>query len=75
MKPHLRIVAGRPVTVRAPDSPRITEARARFSATTGEAHRLFRHELGSRFECYPESVLSRHFRKAEWRNVKHPDSK
>lgn len=69
-KPHLKIVAGRPVSVRPADSPRIADARARFSLATGEAHRLFRHELGSRFQQYPERVLTRYFRKAPWTNAK-----
>lgn len=69
MKPHLRIVEGRPVAVRPGDSQAIAKARARFGLATGERHRLFRHELGSQFQAYPERVLTRWGRKAEWRNT------
>jgi len=70
MKPHLRIIAGRPVTVSAPDSAQIAAARQRFGLATGEAHRLFIHEPGTRYSRYPELVLSRWLRKATFVNVK-----
>ena len=61
-KPHLKIIAGRPVTVHE-DSPQLAEARRRFG-------RPFAHEPGSNWIAYPERVLTRWGRKADWRNVK-----
>lgn len=69
MKPRLRIIAGRPVAVRT-ESPRLAEARRRFGMATGEPNRLFIHEPGTRFQRYPEHVLSRWLRKAPFVNVK-----
>lgn len=69
MKPRLKIVAGRPVEVST--SPAIEAARARFSLATGEPNRRFIHEQGTRFQRYPEHVLSRWLRKADFLNVRH----
>lgn len=70
-KPHLRIIAGRPVTVSA-ESPQIAEARRRFSLATGEKRRLFNHELGSNWQAQPERVLTRWTRKESHLNVRGP---
>lgn len=69
MKPRLKIVAGRPVTIAAA-SPAVEAARQRFSLNTGEPSRRFIHEQGTRFQRYPEHVLSRWLRKADFLNVK-----
>ena len=69
MKPRLKIVAGRPMLVRT-ESPSLALARKRFSMNTGEHGRLFIHEAGSRFQRYPEPVLSRWQRKANFLNVR-----
>lgn len=68
MKPRLKIVAGRPMTIRQ-ESPALALARKRFSMNTGEHGRLFIHETGSKFARYPEPVLSRWARKANFLNV------
>lgn len=70
IKPHLRIIAGRPVTMPRQESAALARARKRFGLATGEAHRKFIHEAGTRFRKYPEPCLSRWARKAEWRNTK-----
>ena len=69
MKPRLKIVCGRPMTIRI-ESPKLTAARKRFSENTGERDRLFIHEKGSRWISYPERVLTRWGRKADFLNVK-----
>lgn len=65
-KPTLTVIANRPVTIKpANDITRpspLEIARARFG-------RAFAHEPGSNFLRYPESVLRRWGRKANWRNV------
>jgi hypothetical protein len=73
MKPHLKIVAGRPVTVRT-ESPALAKARERFGMATGEKSRLFIHEQGSVFQRYPEPCLSRWLRKANFLNVRHSEA-
>lgn len=73
MKPHLKIVAGRPVTVRQ-ESPALAKARERFGLATGEKNRRFIHEPGSVFQRYPEPCLSRWLRKANFLNVKHSEA-
>lgn len=65
MKPRLKLVGGEPVQVK-PASPAVEKARERFGAG-----RKFIHELGTDFLRYPEPVLSRWARKADWRNVRH----
>ena len=72
-KPHLRVIAGRPVVVRT-ESPALAKARERFGLATGEKSRLFIHEVGSAFQRYPEHVLSRWLRKANFLNVKHSEA-
>ena len=59
-KPHLRIIAGRPVRVDA--DPRIAAARQRFG-------RNFAHESGANFLRHPELVLSRWSRRADYWNL------
>lgn len=69
MKPRLKIIAGRPVTIPLA-SERVEAARARFNLNTGESRRLFIHEQGTRFQRHPEHVLLRWLRKADFLNVK-----
>ena len=69
MKPHLRVIAGRPVVVRV-ESPAIAKARERFSMATTESRRLFPHESGSNWFAQPERVLTRWMQKADFLNVK-----
>lgn len=69
MKPRLRIVAGRPVTINE-DTARLSEARRRFSLATGESHRLFNFELGSHWQGKSERVLTRSLQKLPFLNVK-----
>ena len=67
-KPHLKLVGDEVVEVpRA--TPTVEKAREKFGPG-----RKFAHERGSDFQRYPEPVLSRHARKADWRNVKHGGS-
>jgi len=66
-KPHLRIIAGRPVTV---TNPRIESARKRFSMNTGESRRLFPHESGSKWFAHAERVLTRWTQKRDFLNVR-----
>ena len=69
MKPHLRVIAGRPVVVRV-ESPAAALARKRFGLATGEKNRLFPHESGSNWFAQPERVLTRWMQKADFLNVK-----
>ena len=69
-KPHLRVICNRLVAVPREESPAMAKARERFGPG-----RKFIHEHGTDFQRYPEPVLTRYFRKAEWRNRKRPDSK
>ena len=73
MKPHLKIVAGRPITVRT-DCPKLAHARERFSMNTGEKNRRFIHEPGSQWLAYPERVLTRWGRKADYLNVRRSEA-
>ena len=63
MKPHLKIVAGRPVTVPHAESPAMAKARERFG-------RKFAHEPGSDWQEHPERVLTRWTKHEPWQNVK-----
>lgn len=69
MKPHLRVIAGRPVVVRV-ESPAIAKARVRFSMATTESRRLFPHESGSNWFASAERVLTRWMKKECHLNVK-----
>jgi hypothetical protein len=73
MKPHLRIIAGRPVAVRT-ESPQLAKARARFGMATGEKNRKFIHEPGSQWQPYPEPCLSRWGRNADYLNVRRSEA-
>ena len=72
-KPKFRLVAGRPITVKV-ESPALALARERFSMATGEKNRLFPHEAGSRWIAYPERVLTRWGRKADFLNVRRSEA-
>lgn len=63
MKPHLKIVAGRPVTVPAAESPAMAKARERFG-------RKFAHEPGSDWQEHSDRVLTRYMKGEPWQNVK-----
>ena len=65
-KPHLKLVGNEPVPAPRPASPAVEKAREKFGPG-----RKFIHEQGTDFLAYPERVLTRYFRKAPWRNVKH----